>query len=139
MKRTKEILTAVLALLITAPLASAQRAATSPENIRLPDGFEIELLYSVPRDTQGSWKDEPTDVEYIYRSGAVNTLGVLVDAAIDDIERVRSLSGSADTRQPFIFNELRRLEYDGFIGMEHFTKTSFTSAFNQVKRLAGVE
>ena len=35
--------------------------------------------------------------------------------------------------------ELRRLEYDGFIGMEHFTKTSFTSAFKQVQRLAGVD
>lgn len=54
----------------------------------------------VPSEIDPSWKDEPTDVEYIYRSGAVNTLGVLVDAAIDDIERVRSLSGSADTRQP---------------------------------------
>ncbi|MGK0238021.1 MAG: putative heme-binding domain-containing protein [Candidatus Pelagisphaera sp.] len=55
MKRTKEILTAVLVLLIIAPFAAAQGTATSPENIRLPDGFEIELLYSVSRDTQGSW------------------------------------------------------------------------------------
>ena len=47
--------------------------------------------------------------------------------------------GTGEVNYPFIFNELRRLEYDGFIGMEHFTKTSFTSAFNQVKRLAGVE
>ena len=30
-------------------------AAPSPEQIRLPDGFKIELLYSVPRDDQGSW------------------------------------------------------------------------------------
>jgi sugar phosphate isomerase/epimerase len=37
-----------------------------------------------------------------------------------------------------IFNELRRLGYDGFVGMEHFTKTSYQSAFEQVKRLAGV-
>ncbi len=27
----------------------AQRTATAPEQIRLPDGFKIELLYSVPR------------------------------------------------------------------------------------------
>ena len=47
--------------------------------------------------------------------------------------------GLGEVNYPFIFNELRRLEYDGFIGMEHFTKTSFTSAFKQVKRLAGVE
>lgn len=33
----------------------AQRSATPPERIRLPDGFKIELLYSVPRDDQGSW------------------------------------------------------------------------------------
>ncbi len=32
-----------------------QRSATSPDQIRLPDGFEIELLYSVPREDQGSW------------------------------------------------------------------------------------
>ena len=32
-----------------------QRSATSPDQIRLPDGFEIELLYSVPRADQGSW------------------------------------------------------------------------------------
>ena len=33
----------------------AQHSATSPERIRLPDGFNIELLYSVPRADQGSW------------------------------------------------------------------------------------
>lgn len=47
--------------------------------------------------------------------------------------------GLGEVNYQFIFDELRRLEYDGFIGMEHFTKTSFTSAFEQVKRLAGVE
>jgi len=35
--------------------ANAKRSATSPEQIRLPDGFKIELLYSVPREDQGSW------------------------------------------------------------------------------------
>ena len=30
-------------------------AAPSVEQIRLPEGFKIELLYSVPRDDQGSW------------------------------------------------------------------------------------
>lgn len=34
---------------------AAAFGATSPERIRLPEGFEIELLYSVPRDEQGSW------------------------------------------------------------------------------------
>jgi len=33
----------------------AQRSATPPDQIRLPDGFNIELLYSVPRGDQGSW------------------------------------------------------------------------------------
>ena len=35
--------------------ADTKRSATSPEQIRLPDGFKIELLYSVPREDQGSW------------------------------------------------------------------------------------
>ena len=33
----------------------AQRSATPPDQIRLPSGFKIELLYSVPRGDQGSW------------------------------------------------------------------------------------
>ena len=49
----------ILAILATAfalvPLAQAQRTATSADKIRLPEGFKIELLYSVPRDDQGSW------------------------------------------------------------------------------------
>ena len=47
--------------------------------------------------------------------------------------------GLGEVNYEFIFAELRRLGYDGFIGMEHFTQTSFPSAFAQVKRLAGVE
>ncbi len=46
--------------------------------------------------------------------------------------------GLGEVNYQFIFDELRRLEYDGFIGMEHFTKTSFSSAFARVKRLAGI-
>ena len=38
----------------------------------------------------------------------------------------------------FIFDELRRLGYDGFIGMEHYTKVDFSTAFGRIKRLAGV-
>ena len=34
---------------------AASFGATPAERIRLPEGFEIELLYSVPRDDQGSW------------------------------------------------------------------------------------
>ncbi len=43
------------ALFAVATPAFAQRNATAPDKIRLPDGFKIELLYSVPRDEQGSW------------------------------------------------------------------------------------
>jgi putative heme-binding domain-containing protein len=43
------------ALLAVASFATAQHSATSPDKIRLPDGFKIELLYSVPRNEQGSW------------------------------------------------------------------------------------
>lgn len=47
--------------------------------------------------------------------------------------------GTGEINYQHIFNELRRLEYEGFVGMEHFTKTSFQTAFAQVKRLAGFE
>jgi putative heme-binding domain-containing protein len=30
-------------------------AATSPKKIRAPEGFRVELLYSVPKDQEGSW------------------------------------------------------------------------------------
>lgn len=46
--------------------------------------------------------------------------------------------GTGEINFEHMFNELRRLEYDGFVGMEHFTKTDFPSAFAQVKRLAGI-
>ena len=46
--------------------------------------------------------------------------------------------GTGEINYQHIFNELRRIGYDGFVGMEHFTKTSFQSAFAQVKRLAGI-
>lgn len=49
------ILMTLVALIATVPFANAQRTATPPDKIRLPDGFKIELLYSVPRDDQGSW------------------------------------------------------------------------------------
>ncbi|MEO0448428.1 MAG: hypothetical protein AAF191_20380, partial [Verrucomicrobiota bacterium] len=49
---TSRILTALLAI---ASFSHAQGTATPPDKIRLPEGFKIELLYSVPRDEQGSW------------------------------------------------------------------------------------
>ena len=36
-------------------LAINENRATPIEDILIPDGFQIELLYSVPGDTQGSW------------------------------------------------------------------------------------
>ncbi len=51
----KNILVTLAITFTLAQLAEAQHTATDPEKIRLPDGFEIELLYSVPRDEQGSW------------------------------------------------------------------------------------
>jgi glucose/arabinose dehydrogenase len=42
-------------VIATTACASAQRAATPAEKIRVPEGFEVELLYSVPSETQGSW------------------------------------------------------------------------------------
>lgn len=43
------------AIKMQGPKPAATFGATSPDRIRLPDGFDIELLYSVPRDEQGSW------------------------------------------------------------------------------------
>lgn len=45
----------ILIVLISSSWLHAQRTATPADKIRLPEGFEIELLYSVPRDDQGSW------------------------------------------------------------------------------------
>ena len=36
-------------------LESLVRSATSPARIRIAEGFEIDLLYSVPMEKQGSW------------------------------------------------------------------------------------
>jgi len=36
-------------------LLHAQGTATGPEKLKLTDGFRAELLYSVPKDLQGSW------------------------------------------------------------------------------------
>ena len=47
--------------------------------------------------------------------------------------------GTGEINYRHIFNELRRLGYDGFIGMEHYTQTSFPSAFARIKDLAGIE
>jgi putative heme-binding domain-containing protein len=55
MTQTMKSLITLAALCALTPLATAQRTATPPDKIRLPDGFNIELLYSVPRDDQGSW------------------------------------------------------------------------------------
>ena len=45
----------ILVVLFASTFAQAQRSATPPERIRLADGFNIELLYSVPPEDQGSW------------------------------------------------------------------------------------
>jgi len=42
-------------LIVSAGIVPAQRTATEPERISLADDFAIELIYSVPRDDQGSW------------------------------------------------------------------------------------
>ncbi len=52
MKRFPSV--ALLSVLTLAPLP-AQRTATPAEKIKVPEGFAVELLYSVPRDRQGSW------------------------------------------------------------------------------------
>ncbi|MDF1741632.1 MAG: c-type cytochrome [Verrucomicrobiales bacterium] len=55
MIHAKKFLSLLAALVALSPVANAHRTATPPDKIRLPEGFAIELLYSVPRDDQGSW------------------------------------------------------------------------------------
>jgi len=52
MKRFPSVV--LLSVLTLAPLP-AQHTATPAEKIKVPEGFAVELLYSVPRDQQGSW------------------------------------------------------------------------------------
>ncbi len=51
----KKLLTILATTFALATVAEAQQSATAADRIRLPEGFNIELLYSVPRDDQGSW------------------------------------------------------------------------------------
>lgn len=51
----KKLVLIFAAAFLMVPPALAQRTATPADKIRLPEGFEIELLYTVPRDVQGSW------------------------------------------------------------------------------------
>ncbi len=55
MTHNKPFLLAAMLLVGVTTFAEAQRNAASPDKIHLPEGFKIELLYTVPRDTQGSW------------------------------------------------------------------------------------
>lgn len=51
----RSIIAWVIVWTVSFSVSHAQGTATPPEKIRLPEGFEIELLYSVPREQQGSW------------------------------------------------------------------------------------
>ena len=51
----RTILTGLAALSISLPFSFSQRISAAPENIRVPDGFKVELIYEVPAEPQGSW------------------------------------------------------------------------------------
>ncbi|MGK0197426.1 MAG: putative heme-binding domain-containing protein [Yoonia sp.] len=55
MKQITKLPLFLAALFAANTFANAQRSATPPEQIRLAEGFQIELIYSVPRDDKGSW------------------------------------------------------------------------------------
>lgn len=55
MLKTNLLPTLLTTLLLATSVTSAQRTATAPERISLADDFAIELIYSVPREDQGSW------------------------------------------------------------------------------------
>ena len=45
----------VLLLLSTAVISSAEQTATPVSRLSVKTGFKVELLYSVPKEQQGSW------------------------------------------------------------------------------------
>ena len=45
----------LLACSVTQVLAAGGNSATPIDRINVPEGFEVELLYSVPGKEQGSW------------------------------------------------------------------------------------
>ena len=49
------LITLSLCLGISAAAQSVSDSATPVRNIKAPEGFNIELLYSVPKPVQGSW------------------------------------------------------------------------------------
>lgn len=55
MKPMRTILMGLAALSISLPFSFSQRISAAPENIRVPDGFKVELVYEVPAEPQGSW------------------------------------------------------------------------------------
>jgi len=50
-----------LSLGISAQAQSVANSATPVRNIKAPEGFNVELLYSVPKPQQGSWVNLCTD------------------------------------------------------------------------------
>ena len=59
MSRTLTVI--CLSLGISAQAQSVADSATPVRNIKAPEGFNVELLYSVPKPVQGSWVNLCTD------------------------------------------------------------------------------
>lgn len=49
------VLTLSIANLVSVPNANAELGITSPSQFKVPEGFEVELVYEVPGRQQGSW------------------------------------------------------------------------------------
>ncbi|MBI1372775.1 MAG: c-type cytochrome [Phycisphaera sp.] len=52
---------ALLTVAPTAPAAAAEPTATPIDRMKIKEGFKVELLYTVPKDTQGSWVSMTTE------------------------------------------------------------------------------
>jgi putative heme-binding domain-containing protein len=102
-----------LAALLVAPSLDAQDAATPVERIRVKAGFKVELLYSVPREKQGSWV-----------SLCVDGKGRLIASDQDGkLYRITVGAAAADTRvEPL----------DVAIGMAHGLLWAFDSLYVMV-------
>lgn len=48
-------------VLASTPAARVEEAATDPASLQVPKGFQVELLYTVPKEDQGSWVSMTVD------------------------------------------------------------------------------
>ena len=77
-----------LLIALASQVAAAEPQATPAERIVVPDGFQVELLYSVPSETQGSWVNMTPDPKG----------RLIVSDQYGSLYRVTAGAGAAETK-----------------------------------------